>query len=1101
MKVVKIPNIFIMDPVTILLSIVVGVFLIKVLYGEKRNVYTNFPPGPKPLPIIGNLHIMDLEKPYKTFMELSKKFGSIFSFQLGTEKIVVLCGYETVKDALVNHAEEFSNRANIQIFDIATNGHGVLFSSGENWKAMRRFTLSTLRDFGMGKKSTENKINEECDNLVQKFKSYKGEPFENTMIMNSAVANIIVSILLGHRFDYEDPTLLKLIHLINENVRLLGSRMVMLYNTYPSVMRWLPGGYKTVLGNMEEMHKFIKETFTKRKEQLDRNDQRDLIDTFLVKQQEEKPNPGLYFTNDNLTALVTDLFAAGMETTSTTLRWGFLLMMKYPQIQKNVQFEIEKVIGSAQPKTEHRKQMPYTDAVIHEIQRYANIVPGNLPHATTQDVTFRGYFIPKGTQVIPLLTSVLQDKSHFERPNEFYPQHFLDSEGNFVKKEAFIPFSAGRRSCAGENLAKMELFLFFTRLLQNFTFQSPPGAEINLNPATGLTSLPVTHEICAVPQTDVHLSKQQADDDNQRVFDVPGRTTTAAKQLMTIRQGARTVADYSIEFRTLAAEVGWNNEALVAEFSQGLCDAIKDETTARELPGDLEELISVTILIDTRIHERFYQNILIMDPVTILLSIVVGFFLIIVLKGDKRNVYKNFPPGPKPLPVIGNLHIINRIKPQKTFMELYKKFGSVFSIQLGTENIVVLCGYETVKDALVNHAEEFSERASIPIFEMVAKGYGIGFSHGENWKVMRRFTLSTLRDFGMGRKSIENKINEECDYLVQKFKSYKGKPFENNIIMNSAVANIIVSITLGHRFEYEDSTLLKIVNKINKMVRLQGSRMVKLYNMYPSVTRWLPGSHNTIIGNAEEIQKFVKETFTKRKKQLDINDQRDLIDAFLVKQQEEKPHPGLYFHDNNLAVLVFSLLTAGMETTSTTLRWGFLLMMKYPEIQKNVQNEIEKVIGSAQPQAEHRKQMPYTDAVIHEIQRFADIVPLNLPHATTQDVTFRGYFIPKGTQVIPLLTSVLKDKAHFERPDEFYPQHFLDSEGNFIKKEAFIPFSAGRRMCVGETLAKMELFLFFTRLLQSFTFQLPPGAELHLNFETGLTSMPLFHEICAVPRT
>ncbi|KAM4771229.1 cytochrome P450 2K1-like [Rhinophrynus dorsalis] len=587
----------------------------------------------------------------------------------------------------------------------------------------------------------------------------------------------------------------------------------------------------------------------------------------------------------------------------------------------------------------------------------------------------------------------------------------------------------------------------------------------------------------------------------KRVFDVLGRTTSAAKQLMTIRQGARTVADYSIEFRTLAAEVGWNNEALVAAYSQGLCDAIKDETTARELPGDLEELISVTILIDTRIHERFYQNILIMDPVTILLSIVVGLFLIIVLKGDKRNVYKNFPPGPKPLPVIGNLHIINRIKPQKTFMELYKKFGSVFSIQLGTEKIVVLCGYETVKDALVNHAEEFSERANIPIFEMVAKGYGIVFSRGENWKVMRRFALSTLRDFGMGKKSIENKINEESDYLVQKFKSYKGKPFENNIIMNSAVANIIVSITLGHRFEYEDSTLLKIVNKINKMVRLQGSRMVKLYNMYPSVTRWLPGSHNTIIGNAEEIQKFIKETFTKRKKQLDINDQRDLIDAFLVKQLEEKPHPGLYFHDNNLAVLVFSLLTAGMETTSTTLRWGFLLMMKYPEIQKNVQNEIEKVIGSAQPQAEHRKQMPYTDAVIHEIQRFADIVPLNLPHATTQDVTFRGYFIPKGTQVIPLLTSVLKDEDHFERPNEFYPQHFLDSEGNFVKNEAFIPFSAGRRMCVGETLAKMELFLFFTRLLQSFTFQLPPGAELHLNFETGLTSMPLFHEMCAVPRT
>ncbi|KAM4771243.1 cytochrome P450 2K4-like [Rhinophrynus dorsalis] len=490
-----------MDPVTILLSVVAGVFLIKVLYGEKRSIYRNFPPGPKPLPIIGNLHIMNPEKPYKTLMELSKKFGSVFSIQLGTEKIVVLCGYETVKDALVNHAEEFSDRPNIPIFDTLSKGHGIVFAHGENWKAMRRFTLSTLRDFGMGRKSIENKINEECDYLVQKFKSYKGKPFENTMIMNSAVANIIVFILLGHRFDYEDPTLLRLISLVNENIRLLANRMIMLYNIYPSVIRWLPGSHKTIAGNTEQFHSFIKETFTKRKDQLDINDQRDLIDAFLVKQQEEKPKPELYFNNDNLTELVSDLFGAGMETTSTTLRWGFLIMMKYPEIQKNVQNEIEKVIGSAQPQTEHRKQMPYTDAVIHEIQRFANIAPGSVPHATTQDVTFRGYFIPKGTQVIPLLTSVLQDTVHFERPNEFYPQHFLDSDGNFVKKEAFIPFSAGRRSCVGENLAKMELFLFFTRLMQSFTFHPAPGVELKLNTATGITSIPVLHEICAVPRT------------------------------------------------------------------------------------------------------------------------------------------------------------------------------------------------------------------------------------------------------------------------------------------------------------------------------------------------------------------------------------------------------------------------------------------------------------------------------------------------------------------------------------------------------------------------------------------------------------------------
>ncbi|NP_001090686.1 uncharacterized protein LOC100036663 [Xenopus tropicalis] len=491
---------FLGDPVTVLLAVALCLIVANTLYRQKRDSYKNFPPGPKPLPIIGNIHNINLKRPYLTYLELWKKYGPIFSVQIGSQKMVVLCGYETVKDALVNYAEEFSERPVIPIFLDAVKEYGVIFSHGENWKVMRRFTLSTLRDFGMGRRTIEDRINEECDFLVEQFKSFKGEPFDNTMIMNAAVANIIVSIVLGHRFDYQDPIFLRLMSLINENIRLMGSPTVMLYNVFPSVMRWLPGNHQTVGKNAAENRRFIRETFTKHRDKLDVNDQRNLIDAYLVRQQEKNGN-AVYFHDDNLTVLVSNLFAAGMETTSTSVRWGLLLMMKYPEIQKNVQNEIEKVIGQSRPQTEHRKSMPYTDAVIHEIQRFGNIIPMNLPHATAQDVTFRGYFLPKGTYVIPLLTSVLYDQTRFEKPKEFYPQHFLDSEGNFVKNEAFLPFSAGKRSCAGENLAKMELFLFFTSLLQNFTFQAPPGEELDLTPAIGITTPPLPHNICALPRT------------------------------------------------------------------------------------------------------------------------------------------------------------------------------------------------------------------------------------------------------------------------------------------------------------------------------------------------------------------------------------------------------------------------------------------------------------------------------------------------------------------------------------------------------------------------------------------------------------------------
>ncbi|XP_077147760.1 cytochrome P450 2K1-like [Ranitomeya variabilis] len=489
-----------MDTITILLSVLVILFVFFAARNWNKGIHKDFPPGPSPLPIIGNILKIMKSKPHKAFVELSKTYGNIFSIQVGLAKMVVLCGYDIIKDALINHGEKFIDRPVTTLFSKTTKNHGIVLANGENWKVMRRFTLSTLRDYGMGKKGIEDKIIEEAESLVKKFRTYEGKPFDNHKNVNSAVANIIVSILLSERFDYEDPTILKLIALINENMRLFGSPLVRLYNSFPMLIHWLPGAHHKIFANLREFHAFLESTFTKQRKELDTNDQRNLIDAYLTKQQEGKPESTQYYHNENLIALVADLFIAGMETTSTTLRWGLLLMMKYPEVQEKVQKEIERVIGSAQPHVEHRKQMPYTDAVIHEIQRFGDIVPGNVPHVASEDVRFRGYFIPKGTIVIPLLHSVLRDKTCFEKADEFYPEHFLDSSGNFLKNEAFIPFSLGKRSCAGETLAKMELFLFFTTLLQNFTFQAPPGAKLDLTPWQGTTNAPQTHEICAIPR-------------------------------------------------------------------------------------------------------------------------------------------------------------------------------------------------------------------------------------------------------------------------------------------------------------------------------------------------------------------------------------------------------------------------------------------------------------------------------------------------------------------------------------------------------------------------------------------------------------------------
>uniref|UniRef100_A0A8C0KJI0 Cytochrome P450 n=1 Tax=Canis lupus dingo TaxID=286419 RepID=A0A8C0KJI0_CANLU len=470
------------------------IFLLNIKIFMTKASKQHFPPGPRPLPIIGNLHILNLKRPYQTMLE---KYGSIYSIQMGPKKVVVLSGYETVKDALVNYGDQFGERSQVPIFERLFEGKGIVFSHGETWKTMRRFSLATLRNFGMGKRIIEDTIIEECQHLIWSFESHRGKPFEVKTVMNASVANVIVSVLLGKRFDYQDTQFLRLLTLIGENVKLIGGPRiaVTLFNMFP-VLGFLLKSHKTVLRNRDELFAFIRMTFLDHQHKFDKNDPRSFIDAFL-----EKDTSTTYFSDENLVALVSNLFAAGTETTATTLCWALLLMMRYPEVQKKVCDEITKVVGSAQPRITHRTQMPYTDAVIHEVQRFANILPTGLPHATTTNVMFKNYYIPKGTEVITLLTSVLRDQTQWEKPDTFNPNHFLSSTGKFIKKEAFMPFSLGRRMCAGESLAKMELFLFFTSLMQKFTFQPPPGVshlDLDLTPDIGFTTRPMPHKICAL---------------------------------------------------------------------------------------------------------------------------------------------------------------------------------------------------------------------------------------------------------------------------------------------------------------------------------------------------------------------------------------------------------------------------------------------------------------------------------------------------------------------------------------------------------------------------------------------------------------------------
>uniref|UniRef100_W5M3U4 Uncharacterized protein n=1 Tax=Lepisosteus oculatus TaxID=7918 RepID=W5M3U4_LEPOC len=497
----------------------------------------------------------------------------------------------------------------------------------------------------------------------------------------------------------------------------------------------------------------------------------------------------------------------------------------------------------------------------------------------------------------------------------------------------------------------------------------------------------------------------------------------------------------------------------------------------------------------------FLEDFLQVSTVALSLAVAIVISVVYVFMGSTPESVKT-PPGPPALPLLGNLLSLDLKRLDLSLWELSKTYGSVFTVHLGPMRVVVLAGYKTVKEALVDYPEEFGSRLITPIFHDISKGHGIIFANGDSWKEMRRFALSNLRDFGMGRKGSEEKIIEEIQYLIEVFEAHGGKPFDTKEPVNCAVSNIISSIVYGDRFDYADPVFQAMVNRFTQNIKFSGSPAIQLYNIFPFLGCLLKARKKLLMNITENIAS-IKQLVGQLQQTLQEHDKRGIVDAFLIKQQEVSGQRDSHFHEDNLTQTVSNLFAAGTDTTATTLRWGLLLMASYPHIQKKVQEEIEKVVGTKQPRAEHRRSMPYTDAVIHEIQRLANIVPLNLPHMTAADVHFQGYFIKKGTPVFPLLTTVLQDETQWETPHQFNPAHFLDPEGQFVKKDAFMAFSAGRRACLGESLARMELFLFFTSLLQKFTFSPPPGvqeSELDLTPVLGITMNPQPHQLCAVRR-
>ncbi len=443
------------------------------------------------------------------FERLRKKYGDVVGFHLGPDRAVVVSDYELIQELGARQdfadRQEFNSSADIIRAGLVKSGDkmtvsGIVFSNGQTWVEQRRFALHILRDLGFGKGNMEELIKDEVEQLCLNLERKEGEAMDVRHRFNVAVLNSLWKITTNEKLKYEEPKLRKILTVLDKALQEFASPINQIVLTYKPLLFIAKHtnifNTKVAFGGIKDV---VKETVGEHEDTYQEESMRDFIDHFLKETKKISASDSFKGADGrtNLVSTLIDLFAAGSETTSTTLNWGMLFMISNPDVQKKVQAELDRVTGRGRmPCWADRPETPYTEAVIHEIQRCGNIVPLSVFHATSTDCHLGGYFLPKNTVVFPNIGHVMRDPKKFPNPEMFDPTRYLTANGKFHPHPMVIPFGLGKRRCLGETLAKVSLYLFFTGILSHFTVTKENEHDYHsLEPLSGIVMSPQPYKL------------------------------------------------------------------------------------------------------------------------------------------------------------------------------------------------------------------------------------------------------------------------------------------------------------------------------------------------------------------------------------------------------------------------------------------------------------------------------------------------------------------------------------------------------------------------------------------------------------------------------
>lgn len=468
----------------------IALIIIFIYYYGFKFYDPRLPPGPFPLPLIGNLHVLQ-DDLHVSLTKLSKKYGDVIRLYIGGNLIIVLSG-NAIREGLVRNPVNFAGRPFMSYYKIALRDDIplVLVDYGEHWKIHRRLAHRVIKVFGTNR--YEVIIQREITELFNRLDQAGNNPVFIKVEMALCIMNIICTKIFNSRYDVDDSEFLEMFRLQAELFRLSVVAGQSLIDLFPILRFILPvsGDVKQLQVTNDRWRSILERKIHEHQTTFDKENLRDYTDLMLnAKAEKENSSDVKYLDERHLVTSITTLFIAGSETAATTLVWSVLYLLHFPAIQRRLHAEVDEKVGLESPiDLNLRKSMPYLEAFICETMRFTSILPLSVPHKATVDTTLQGHLIPQEATVIVNIWALHHDPSMWEDPHCFCPERFLDDKGKFVFPDGdrFLPFGEGPRACMGEVLARCELFLFLANLLQRYQFENPPDTELpSLEPLPG----------------------------------------------------------------------------------------------------------------------------------------------------------------------------------------------------------------------------------------------------------------------------------------------------------------------------------------------------------------------------------------------------------------------------------------------------------------------------------------------------------------------------------------------------------------------------------------------------------------------------------------